>query len=38
VGPPGTKVVLYCADGVRSKKAELLKFSGFPDFFPVVPL
>lgn len=34
VGPPGTRVVVYCAAGGRSAQAaELLKRSGYPDIF-----
>jgi phage shock protein E len=34
VGPPGTKVVVYCARGGRSAMAAgLLRSSGYPDVF-----
>ena len=34
VGPPGTKVVVYCASGSRSAMAaRLLVRSGYPDVF-----
>ena len=34
VGPPGTKVVVYCASGGRSAMAaELLVRRGYPDVF-----
>ncbi len=34
VGPPGTKVVVYCASGGRSAMAtQLLLRSGFPEVF-----
>jgi phage shock protein E len=34
VGPPGTKVVVYCASGGRSAMAaEILAYHGYPDVF-----
>ena len=34
VGPPGTKVVVYCQAGARSARAvEILRSSGFTDIF-----
>jgi phage shock protein E len=37
VGPPGTKVVVYCASGGRSAWAtEMLNRSGYPDVFDLM--
>jgi phage shock protein E len=37
VGPPGTKVVVYCASGGRSAMAtDLLVRSGYPDVFDLM--
>lgn len=34
VGPPGTRVVVYCQAGGRSARAvELLRAAGYPDLF-----